>query len=238
MKCSIETPHGRIYYSLKRKSVKNIRIRVTGASQVIVSAPHQSSAERIAQFVGSNDKFIMAKLRDFDNKRALYYPVRFQHGETFWHLGKKTLLHICPADETRAHLEDSVLTLYVPKDSDYRYKKALFILWATRTAKSVFAMRLQHVGTVFPHINVNNIRISVRNMLGRWGSINTKRHTLSLSVHLLRCDPHLIDYIITHELCHYAHANHGKAFYQELERHCPNRKLLDKHLVQFGLVDF
>jgi len=126
----------------------------------------------------------------------------------------------------------------VPPDADFRYKKALFILWSTRTARRVFAERLKIVAPAFPDISIDKIRISVKNVLGRWGSINTKRHTLSLSVHLLRCETPLIDYVITHELCHYAHSNHSHAFYRLLERYFPNRKSFDKRLSEYGLIDF
>ena len=177
MKYCIDTPHGRIEYTLTRKNMKNIRIRVNGASKVIVSAPRHAPHSRIAQVVRSNAAFIHSKLIEFNKKRALYYPTTYTSGDTFWHLGQKTVLFICHADETRAHLESGVLTLYVPTDADYRYKKALFILWSTRTAERLFAERLRLLAPAFPDVRINDIRIRVKNMLGRWGSINTSRHT-------------------------------------------------------------
>ena len=117
-------------------------------------------------------------------------------------------------------------------------KRRCFILRSKRTARRVFAARLKTIAPAFPDVPIDHIRISVKNVLGRWGSINTKRHTLSLSVHLLRCETPLIDYVITHELCHYTHTNHSRAFYRLLERYFPNRKSFDKRLSEYGLIDF
>ena len=50
-------------YTLIRKKMKNIRIRVTGASKVIVSAPHHTSEKQINRFVGDNEIFIFSKLK-------------------------------------------------------------------------------------------------------------------------------------------------------------------------------
>ena len=238
MEYSIDTPHGRIAYTLARKKMKNIRIHVTGASEVVVSAPLHAPIRQIEKVVRDNEGFIRSKLRDCDEKRALYYPVTYLGGDTFWHLGRQTTLFVSHADETRAHLESGVLTLQIPPDADYRYRKALFILWSTRTATHIFTERLRLLAPAFPDVSAGDIRINVKNMLGRWGSINTRRHTLNLSVHLLRCDHMLIDYVIVHELCHYAHANHSAAFYRTLERHFPNRKAIDKRLSEYGLIDF
>ena len=101
-------------------------------------------------------------------------------------------------------------------------------MWMERHAKKAFSARAQAILPRFPHLIEYDIRISVRNMLTRWGSVNTKRHTISLTVHLLRCEEALIDYVIMHEFCHYTHANHSRAFYEELSKHCTNRKLFDK----------
>lgn len=238
MNYRIDTAHGRIDYTLKHKAMKTMRIRITGASEVIVSAPHHAPFCRVSQFVHDNENFILSKLREIGDRRHKYYPSTYQSGDTFWHLGQKTELEVCNLNATRARLEDGILKLYVPQDADYRYKKALFILWSTRTARSVFAARLEAVAPAFADVPIDQIRISVKNVLGRWGSINTKRHTLSLSVHLLRCEVTLIDYVITHELCHYAHTNHNSAFYRLLERHFPNRTACDKRLSIYGLIDF
>lgn len=235
---SIETSGGCIEYTLERRKMKNIRIRITGASKVVVSAPSHTPEHRIHQFVHENEEFILRKLKNNSEKRNKYYPVKYLNSDTFWYLGQESRLCVIWAEQTSAVYRDGVLTLFMPEGSDYRYRKALFILWMERKAANVFRTSKKEIFPKFSNLIKKDVRISVKNMLTRWGSINTKRHSISLTVHLLRCDPELIDYVIIHELCHFAYGNHSKAFYAELDKHCNNRKQLDKRLAEYGLIDF
>ena len=112
----------------------------------------------------------------------------------------------------------------------------LFMRWARTEATRVFTQRLALLLPQFSRMNA--MRLCVRDMTTRWGSINVKRCSMSLSVHLLRCDIELIDYVITHELCHLAYPRHTPAFYTALEAHYPHRKQLDKRLKDYGLAGF
>ena len=58
----------------------------------------------------------------------------------------------------------------------------------------------------------------------RWGSCSHK-NSISLSLYLLKLPPHLIAYVITHELCHIKHKNHSKDFYNLLNSFCDVKKL-------------
>lgn len=234
----MNTSSGDIFYTLTRRKMKNIRIRVTPASKVEVSAPHHTPDENIRAFVFQNAAFIRDKLDGMDALRQKYYPQLYRTGDTFWYLGQTMPLTVVVSKQTKAVLETGGLSLYVPGDADVRYRKALFILWMERQADKVFTECAQAIFPQFRHLADKDVRLSVKNMLTRWGSINPRRHTVSLSVHLLRCEVELIDYVITHELCHFAHGNHSKAFYKELDVYCPNRRELDKRLKEYGLIDF
>ena len=59
--------------------------------------------------------------------------------------------------------------------------------------------------------------VTIRNTVSKWGSCSA-RNDLSLSIHLMRLPDHLIDYIITHELCHTVYHNHGPRFHALLDR--------------------
>ena len=233
-----DTAGGFFDYMLTRKRTKNMRIRVTGASKVVVCAPYHLPESRIRQFVADNSVKIQASLYKIDSRRRLYYPTEYRDGEDFWYLGGKTPIRVMAAKKASAVYCDGELILNVPETSGFGQRKTVFTRWAKRQAKAVFEERASGILPCFSGLLKQDIRISVKNMLSRWGSINTSRHTISLSVHLLRCEPELIDYIITHELCHLKCLNHSKAFYRELEKFFPDRKRLDKRLKEYGLVDF
>ena len=55
----------------------------------------------------------------------------------------------------------------------------------------------------------------------RWGSWS-RRGRISLNPDLIRAPIACIDYVITHELAHLIHPNHGAAFYELLETLMPD----------------
>ena len=68
---------GYLNYTILRKKVRNIRIRVTGASEVLVSAPLFVPEVRIVQFVESNGAKIKDSLNNMNRKRAASYPSQY-----------------------------------------------------------------------------------------------------------------------------------------------------------------
>ncbi len=60
-------------------------------------------------------------------------------------------------------------------------------------------------------------KISVKLLKKTWG-ICSSTGNISLNAHLLRLPLHLIEYAILHELCHTVHQNHGKEFWELLDR--------------------
>lgn len=229
----MKTSGGMLSYKLVRRKMKNIRIHVTGGRCVVVSAPHRCAERVIHAFVRDNEAFIRGRLAALEEQRARYYPALYDEGDTFSFLGQRVRLNVKPSARASAVYQNGILTLKVPPES---CAKTLFIRWLTRQARAVFAERLNVVGSRFG--GAAGLTMSVKRMLTRWGSINTVRRRLSLAVHLARCDVELIDYVITHELCHLACRSHSQVFYRALEAHYPNRRALDKRLETYGLVDF
>ncbi len=236
MEHTIATAEGALKLTLLRKDIRNIRIRVTGASEVVVSAPRGTAQSRIFKFVDENIDKIYASLESVNEKRQMFYPIRYVSGDKFWHLGRKATLKVVESNRASAVYSGGTLLLHVRKGSDIEARRTLFVRWSKRAADVIFAERL---AAILPNFSSRReISINVKNMLTRWGSINTALNTMSLSIHLLRCDVKLIDYIITHELCHLKCPDHSPAFYRELESRYPDRARLDSILEEYGLVDF
>ena len=72
-------------------------------------------------------------------------------------------------------------------------------------------------------------RVFLRNQKTRFGSCSWCNN-INLNISLMRFDKEVIDYVILHELCHTRIKNHSKAFWQEVERVCPNYKQLKQRL--------
>ena len=56
----------------------------------------------------------------------------------------------------------------------------------------------------------------------RWGSYLRNSHSVMLNYQLVQAPIPLIDYVITHELCHIDYDDHGPAFLAGLNRMMPD----------------
>lgn len=238
MDIKVTTKSGTFSINVKRKQIKSIRLRVSSESQIEVSAPYHVRESTIISFVRDNCDFVANRLAEVEYKRACSYPEDYKNGDMFSLLGRRVLLQVEEGGRNSAQLLGSVLTIKTTDPTDREVCRQAFISWAKRYAKKVFSDRLAVLQLAFENLRHKNIRISVRDMKTRWGSINVKKDTMSLSVHLLRCEPELVDHIILHELCHYSHANHSSSFYYELSKHSPNYKQMQRQLKKYGMVGF
>ena len=59
-------------------------------------------------------------------------------------------------------------------------------------------------------------KVRITGARGKWGSCSSAK-TISLSCYLMLLPPHLMDYVILHELAHTREMNHGEAFYALLD---------------------
>lgn len=79
-------------------------------------------------------------------------------------------------------------------------------------------------------------RVTVRRNSSRWGSCSTSG-TLSFNFSLCRVRKDLIDYVIVHEICHFAQMNHSAAFWAEVAALYPAYKTARKELKELGITD-
>lgn len=84
-------------------------------------------------------------------------------------------------------------------------------------ARAIATERLAHFNQFY---NFTYGRIAIRNTKSRWGSCS-KKGNLNFSYKIALLPPHLADYIIVHELCHIGEFNHGKGFWELVERTMP-----------------
>lgn len=64
--------------------------------------------------------------------------------------------------------------------------------------------------------------VKIQSSKTRWGSCNSHRN-INLSFYLLLLPPHLIDYVLLHELCHTVEMNHGPRFWTLMDKVTQNQ---------------
>ena len=73
----------------------------------------------------------------------------------------------------------------------------------------------------------------IKNIKSRWGSCSAKNN-INLSLHLMRLPDYLIDYVLLHELAHTRIKNHGKKYWEFLEKLVRGAKAIDRELRKYA----
>jgi predicted metal-dependent hydrolase len=66
------------------------------------------------------------------------------------------------------------------------------------------------------------LKILIKKLKNRWGSIGKKGDTINLNINLIKCPQDVIDYMILHELCHLKIKEHSHQFWNLLHKYMPN----------------
>jgi predicted metal-dependent hydrolase len=72
-------------------------------------------------------------------------------------------------------------------------------------------------------------RVSVRAQKTRWGSCSV-RGTISLNWRLIHAPPHVVDYLIIHELMHRRQMNHSALYWKLVAQACPDYRRAERWL--------
>lgn len=76
-------------------------------------------------------------------------------------------------------------------------------------------------------------KITIKNLVSRWGSCSTKGN-LNFNCLLMLTPYYVIDYIVVHELCHLREMNHSEKFWAEVEKIMPDYQRAELWLKQNG----
>lgn len=105
-------------------------------------------------------------------------------------------------------------------------------LAALENYKKAFARRIyEHfIDKLAPAVNRKINRIVVRKMTTRWGSCNSRKGYINLSLNLIEKAPELVEYVVLHELTHLIYPHHQKSFYDFIAALMPDFRSREKRL--------
>ena len=82
-------------------------------------------------------------------------------------------------------------------------------------------------------LGVTHKKIIIRDNVTRWGSCSS-RGTLSFCWRIAFAPRYVMEYLACHEVAHLREMNHGKNFWQLVERICPNYEVAEQWLKKNG----
>ncbi len=222
--CSIALQGHRVDYKLvRRRGRRGVGLKVDGTGMT-VAASLSTPLSAVDEMIGKNAAWVLKKLGEWSHRRIV--PQNWQTGDTVSFMGEDLILMLdIAADSTRKKplVEPLMGRLFVRgRSAEPALIEKAVIDWYRKRALPQFAQR------AFFYAKLHGLippRVFLSSANGRWGSCNSRRE-VRFSWRLIKARPALIDYVVCHELAHLRHMNHSTAFWQEVERMCPDYRAL------------
>lgn len=228
---TVEAGGNAISYTLERKPVKNINLRIRADQCVYVSAPKDVAAKMVDAFVVEKSAYILRALKKFkDRNRESTLENNFVNGETVKFLGRNLRLKVKNASRSKVESDESYVTLYVKDVQDADLKKRVLETWLRKKCKDEITAICKKV---YPQVKKYGIafpEIQLREMVSRWGSCSPKKGFMTFNTALIAMPVSCIEYVVTHEFTHFLYPNHSKKFYQQLATFMPDWEERKKRL--------
>lgn len=225
-----------IEYTLARKKVKNVNMRVKADGSVSVSAPSRVSAKLIDDFVRSRCDFIRSSverlsaesksgLQEYDDAKI------YANGEKLSFLGEELTVEIVQGREDGVYVSDGklVISTFDVKNSDYLQK--LLRNFYYNSAVSLFRELNEEVSQIFSErFRIGKVPIKLRKMKTRWGSCHVTDGFIVMNTRLVSYPKGCARYVFVHEYSHFIEPNHSPQFYAVVASVMPDYKTFSSQL--------
>ena len=211
-------------YQLERRQRRTLGLKIT-AEGLVIHAPMRVSQRLIEDLIKQKSDWVLKKLTALQSKQVA--PFAWQHGDKLWLLGNEVTLTVQIEPRVKAVRYDAGLVqIGLPNIDDKTVISHKIIQWYKKEALADFARRLSVHSA---KLGVNTPKLLLSNAKSRWGSCNSKKE-VRLNWRLLQAPPHIINYVICHELAHLKEMNHSAKFWAVVASIYPDYKQAEKDL--------
>lgn len=224
-----------VEYTLTRKNVKNINLRIKSNASIAVSAPVTMKLSQIESFIESKSEYIITHIRRFEKMQMNLSNVKeYIDGESFYLLGKSIRLKTLQDIEENVWTDGVYLYLQVQEVENKKRKKILVEKFFEKQREEVFNKVIYDIYLVFSKYDIGYPAIKMRTMKTRWGSCIPDKRQITLNKMLIETPLICIEYVILHEFSHFIHPNHSKEFYDFVTMLMPDWKERKSRLESFA----
>jgi predicted metal-dependent hydrolase len=213
-----------ISYLLEHRPRRTVGLKIT-ADGLVVHAPKRIFAFQLNQILQEKSGWILNKLKAREANQV--DAVSWVDGEHLLYLGQDIQLTILKNPSNKALVFDAnTLSMATPTPENHALVHRKVVQWYQKQAGIDFRRRLEILAT---KLGVPTPPLTLSNAKSRWGSCNS-RGEVRLNWRLLQAPPHIINYVICHELAHLKQMNHSAKFWAVVESLFPNYKIAEKEL--------
>ncbi len=220
----ITLPSGyQLHYQLERRARRTAGLKVTQKG-LIIYAPKHLLENQLNEIIFKKSSWILQKIASVSANKMP--EMRWQHGEQLLFLGHPhTLILEHNVRSKSVEYQPGILQLAMPNHEPNLVSKKL-VQWYKKQAISDFTRRLELFST---KLGVSFTSLTLSNASTRWGSCNSKKE-IRLNWRLIQAPPHIINYVVCHELAHIKELNHSAQFWATVSSIYPDYKLAERAL--------
>ena len=221
----LHLPDGQaIPYQLDLRVRKTIGLKIT-AQGLVVHAPKRISASQLQQVLLEKSRWIQQKLALREDNQVA--PMQWANGEPLMFMGQDIVLSLQHHATNKAvTLQGDQLIVRSPQIDQPEFVARRVLQWYAQQALPDFKRRVELVAAQMGE-KVSSVALS--NARSRWGSCNSRRQ-IRLNWRLIQAPPHIIQYVICHEMAHLKEMNHSARFYAVQASLFPNHVQAEKEL--------
>jgi len=217
-----------ISYLLERRPRRTVGLKITNDG-LVVHAPRHILEFQLKKLLQEKSKWIQSKLEA--RKQNYVPPLCWQNSELLQLLGNPITLNLTVDTKNKQpQFNHDSLTIQSPQISQPTFVQRKVVQWYKKQALADFSRRLEifaaKLGVPTPPLHLSNAQ-------SRWGSC-TSRGDIRLNWRLLQAPPHIINYVICHELAHLKEMNHSAKFWAVVSNLYPHYKQAEKELKQLS----
>ena len=224
MSHSLTLPSGdQLHYQLERRQRRTVGLKITQTG-LVIHAPKRISQSQLEDIIVQKADWVLRKLASVTANKIP--EIQWQHGEQLLFLGNAITLTIEHNTRSKAvEYEPGVLQLAMPNQDEVLIARKV-VQWYKKQAITDFTRRLEIFSS---KLGVKFTSLTLSNAASRWGSCNSKKE-IRLNWRLLQAPPHIINYVVCHELAHIKEMNHSAKFWATVASIFPDYKAAEKEL--------
>ena len=213
-----------ITYLLEHRQRRTVGLKIT-ADGLVVHAPKRVLAFQLNKILQEKSAWILSKLQAQKANQVDLF--QWEDGENLLYLGQDIQLNIVQYTSNKALVFDAnKLMMATPTPDNHNLIQRKVIQWYQKQAALDFGRRLEILAA---KLGVSTPPLTLSNARSRWGSCNS-RGEVRLNWRLLQAPPHIINYVICHELAHLKQMNHSAKFWAVVGQLFPHYKAAEKEL--------
>ena len=205
---------------------KKVWFRINGDGILRITVPRGLPPQELMGLIKKNTAWIREHYNLAQPLASVEEDIR--DGAPLTYLGQKLTLRLEEGKEGRVTIEQTAKHLHFKAGLSLTPADITAVLthWYKEEARRVLTEKTASFAAL---MNVSFKKIFIKDQKTRWGSCSAKGN-INYNFRLVMAPERIIDYVVVHELCHLAHPNHSRDFWDLVGRYCPEYKEAKKWL--------